>query len=74
MNLRNFKIGLRLGLGFAVILLAAASMLIGALISVGSSRAALIDTLERADIQQGLANEMRDAMQSSAISVRNMGL
>ena len=64
MNLRNFKIGLRLGLGFGVILLAAAGMLIGALISVSSSRAALLDTLQRADIQQGLANEMRDARPS----------
>jgi methyl-accepting chemotaxis protein len=74
MNLRNFKIGLRLGMGFGIILLAAAGMLFGALMSVSNSRTALIDTLQHADMQQGLANEMRDAMLSSAISVRNMGL
>ncbi len=74
MNLRNFRIGLRLGMGFGIILIAAAGMLIGALMSVSSSRTALIDTLQRADAQQGLANEMRDSMLSSAISVRNMGL
>ncbi len=74
MNLRNFNIGLRLGLGFGVILLAAAGMLVGALVSVSSSRAALLDTLQRAATQEDLANSMRNAMLSSAISVRNMGL
>jgi len=74
MNLRDLRIGLRLGLGFGVILLAAAGMLFGALISVSSSRAALLETLQRAGVQQDLAVEMRDSMLSSAISVRNMGL
>jgi methyl-accepting chemotaxis protein len=74
MNLRDLRIGLRLGLGFGVILLAAAGMLLGALISVSSSRAALLETLQRAGAQQDLAVEMRDSMLSSAISVRNMGL
>ena len=61
-------------MGFGVILLAAAGMLIGALISVGASRTALLDTLQRANAQQDLATDMRDALLSSAISVRNMGL
>ena len=74
MNLRDLRIGLRLGLGFGVILLAAAGMLLGALISVSSSRSALLETLQRAGAQQDLAVEMRDSMLSSAISVRNMGL
>ena len=74
MNLRDLKIGLRLGLGFGVILLAAALMLLGALVSNSISRAALLETLQKAAVQQDLAENMRQAMLSSAVSVRNMGL
>ncbi|OYU44819.1 MAG: methyl-accepting chemotaxis protein [Burkholderiales bacterium PBB4] len=74
MNLRDMKIGLRLGLGFGVILLAAALMLMGALASNSISRSALLDTLQRAAVQQDLAEGMRQALLSSAVSVRNMGL
>ncbi|WP_296447970.1 methyl-accepting chemotaxis protein [Rhodoferax sp. UBA5149] len=68
------KIGLRLGLGFGLILLAASVMLGGALISNGISRAALLDTLHLAAVQQDLAVDMRHTLLSSAVSVRNMGL
>ncbi len=74
MNLRDMKIGIRLGLGFGVILLAAAGMLLGALISNSISRTALLDTLQRATVQQDLAQDMRQSLLSSAVSVRNMGL
>jgi methyl-accepting chemotaxis protein len=74
MNLRDIKIGPRLGLGFAVIVLAASAMLVGALVSSGHSRTALLDTLQRAAAQQELAVEMRNALLSSAVAVRNMGL
>jgi methyl-accepting chemotaxis protein len=74
MNLRDMKIGLRLGLGFGVILLAAALMLMGALVSNSISRSALLETLQKAAVQQDLAESMRQALLSSAVSVRNMGL
>ena len=74
MNIRDMRIGLRLGLGFGVILVVASIMLIGTLVSNGSSRAALLGTLQRAGVQQDLAEEMRSALLSSAVSVRNMGL
>ncbi|MBC3808822.1 HAMP domain-containing protein [Undibacterium seohonense] len=74
MKLRNFSIGLRLSLGFGITLLAAAGMLVAALYSLGASRTALIDSLQRANLQQDLAVEMRDNLLSSAVSVRNMGL
>jgi methyl-accepting chemotaxis protein len=74
MNLRDMKIGLRLGLGFGVILLAAALMLMGALVSNSISRTALLETLQKAAVQQDLAESMRQALLSSAVSVRNMGL
>jgi methyl-accepting chemotaxis protein len=74
MNLRNMKIGLRLGVGFGLILLAAALMLSGALISNSARRTALLDTLQKAADQQTLAESMREALLKSAVSVRNMGL
>ena len=74
MNMRDMRIGLRLGLGFGMILLAASIMLIGTLVSNASSRAALLGTLQRAAVQQDLAEDMRKALLSSAVSVRNMGL
>jgi len=74
MNLRHLKIGLRLGLGFALILLAACALLIGALLSSGASRSALLTTLQSAAARQDLAVDMRTALLSSAVAVRNMGL
>ncbi|ALT78624.1 methyl-accepting chemotaxis protein [Paucibacter sp. KCTC 42545] len=74
MNLRDMKIGPRLGLGFGAILLAAIAMLVGALLSNGSSRAALLDTLQRSAAQQDMAVQMHNALLSSAVAVRNMGL
>ena len=74
MNLRDLKIGLRLGLGFGVILLAATLMLMGALVSNSINRGALLETLQKAAVQQDLAENLRQALLSSAVSVRNMGL
>src|SRR5664279_4970562 len=74
MNIRDMRIGLRLGLGFGMILLVASIMLVGTLISNSSSRATLLDTLQRAAAQQDLAEEMRRTLLSGAVSVRNMGL
>ncbi|MGN6827957.1 methyl-accepting chemotaxis protein [Paucibacter sp. M5-1] len=68
------KIGLRLGLGFGLILLAAIVMLVGAMLSNGASRTALLETLQRAAAQEDVANEMRNSLLSSAVAVRNMGL
>ena len=74
MHMRDIRIGLRLGLGFGVILLAAALMLIGSQVSNGVSRASLMSTLQRASVQQDLAEEMRRSLLASSVSVRNMGM
>jgi methyl-accepting chemotaxis protein len=74
MNLRNMTIGFRLGSGFGMILLAAIVMLVGTLMSVSSNRSILLDTLQRAAAQQVLAADMRTALLTSAVAVRNMGL
>ena len=73
MSMRD-KIGFRLGMGFALILLAASVMVVGTLINSGINRAALQATLQRAFIQQDTAEGMRTALLSSAVAVRNMGL
>ncbi|MBI2749536.1 MAG: MCP four helix bundle domain-containing protein [Burkholderiales bacterium] len=74
MNIRDMRIGLRLGLGFGMILLVAAVMLIGTLVANGTSRTALMTTLQRASAQQDLAEDMRRSLLASSVSVRNMGL
>ena len=74
MNLRNLRIGSRLGLGFGGILLSAAGLLLGAMVSNAVSRNALQQTMELAAHQEDQANDMRVALLNSAIAVRNMGL
>ena len=49
-------------------------MLLGSVMSNGTERAVLLKTLQHAMAQQDLANEMRNALYSSAIAVRSMGL
>jgi methyl-accepting chemotaxis protein len=74
MNLRDLKIGPRLGLGFGIILLAAIGLLAGSLLSTSASRKAQLETLQHVDAQKDLALDMRNALLSSAVAVRSMGL
>ncbi len=74
MNLRNLTIGTRLSFGFGAILVSASALLVGAMVSNAASRSALLQTLAKASAQQEQAAEMRNALQASAIAVRNMGL
>ncbi|MFZ2986580.1 methyl-accepting chemotaxis protein [Ideonella sp.] len=74
MDLRQMKIGSRLGAGFGLILLSASLLLAGALASSGRSRDYLLKTLDQASEQEAQANTMRLALLSSAVAVRNMGL
>jgi methyl-accepting chemotaxis protein len=74
MILPDMKIGLRLGMGFAAILLTAIAMLAGAMVTNAASRASLLTTLERVTAKQDTLEAMRRALLSSAVSVRNMGL
>ena len=74
MNLRELNIGTRLGTGFGIILLSAGAMLGGTLVSGNAARSDLLQTLNRAAAQEQEALAMRQALMSSAVSVRNMGL
>ena len=74
MNLRDLKIGTRLGLGFGAILLSASAMLVATQLSSNAARGNLLQTLQRAAAQEQEAVAMRQALMSSAVAVRNMGL
>ncbi len=74
MNLSDFKIGTRLGLGFGLILLSASAMLVGTQLSSNAARTNLLQTLQRAAAQEQEAVTMRQALMSSAVAIRNMGL
>ena len=74
MDIRNLKIGVRLGMVLGFILMVSVGMLMGALLSNTASRTTLLDTMQRAKAQQELAQDMHHALLSSAVSVRNMGL
>jgi methyl-accepting chemotaxis protein len=74
MNMRDLKIGARLGAGFALILLAASALLVAALVSTSASRQALLVTLGKTDARVELAYSMRTLLRGSALSVRSMGL
>ncbi len=74
MNLRNLRIGTRLGLGFGLILLLTSLMLLGAMWSQAASRSSLKLAEQRAAAQEQLAFEMRLTLLSGAVAVRNMGL
>jgi methyl-accepting chemotaxis protein len=74
LNLRDLKIGARLGLGFSLILLSASVLLVGALLSGGSSRTTLLNTLHSASEREDLAVAMRLSLVEGAVAVRSMGL
>ncbi len=74
MNLRDLKIGTRLGLGFGVILLSASVLLVGAMLSNAAGRSALLQTLQAAAAQEDQAVAMRQYLLGSAVAVRSMGL
>ena len=74
MNLRNFRIGARLGLGFGVIL--GGLMLTVALANIFSAKnkSLMIDGLNTASHKQSLANTMKSALFEGGIAMRNIGL
>lgn len=74
MNLRHFRIGARLGVGFGAIL--AGLILTVAIVNIfaSNSRNAMIDGLNTASQKQGLANSMKSALFEGGIAMRNIGL
>jgi len=74
MNLRNFNIGARLGLCMGGILAAAGLMLVASIASHDQSRRTIAETARVTGQQQLVALEMRQALMSGGIAIRNVGL
>jgi len=72
--LRGMKIGTRLAVGFAAILLLMCALTAGVEISSTRNHAALLAAMDRADAQRSLAVELKDALLSGAVAIRNIGL
>ena len=74
MNLRNFSIGARLAIGFAVILAMLISVVIAGNLMHARSNATLMKALASANAKTALVNEMESALLSGAIAMRNTAL
>jgi methyl-accepting chemotaxis protein len=74
MNLRDFKIGTRLGLGFGAILLILVAMVLSVSFLNLQNKASLISGIERSSAQILQAEAMKSAMLETGIAIRNIGL
>jgi methyl-accepting chemotaxis protein len=74
MNVRSLKIGVRLGLGFGVILTWVVCVLIADIVVSGNARRAHNGATQTANAKAALANVMRSAILEGGIGMRNVGL
>ncbi|MFZ4526983.1 MAG: methyl-accepting chemotaxis protein [Undibacterium curvum] len=74
MNLRNLKIGTRLGAGFALILGAITVVMLIVNTMNTSSRKEMADNLSVANQKQLLANAMKTSVYEGGIAMRNIGI
>ncbi len=74
MNLRNFRIGARLGIGFGIILGGLIITLALASTFAAKNRSTMIEGLNTASQKQALANAMKSALFEGGIAMRNIGM
>ena len=74
MNLRAFKIGTRLAVGFGSILLILVVMVVLTNILNGSNKADLMSGMEKSYGKSELVATMKSAMLETGIAMRNIGL
>ncbi len=74
MQLRDYKIGTRLALGFGSILLILVAMVVLTNLLNVRNKAALVDGLARADAKIAHVQVMKSAMLEAGIAMRNIGL
>lgn len=74
MNLRNLRIGTRLGAGFALILGAITVVMLIVNAMNASSRKEMADNLSIANQKQLLANAMKTSVYEGGIAMRNIGI
>ncbi|OWW21379.1 methyl-accepting chemotaxis protein [Noviherbaspirillum denitrificans] len=72
MNLRNVRIGTRLGIGFAVILALLTVVVTVSALLVNQNRKALKEGLGTANLKADLVADMKSALMQSGIAMRNM--
>ncbi|MFZ6644220.1 methyl-accepting chemotaxis protein [Undibacterium sp. TJN25] len=74
MNLRDIRIGARLGIGFGLILGGLILLLALATTLSTQNRAAMVDAVSAAAKKQALANAMKSALLEGGIAMRNIGI
>ncbi|QYF92492.1 HAMP domain-containing protein [Massilia sp. PAMC28688] len=74
MNLRNFKIGTRLAIGFGSILLILVAMVVLTNVLNSRNKSNLLERLNEATVQNQQVGAMKSAMLESGIAMRNIGL
>ncbi|WP_426107033.1 methyl-accepting chemotaxis protein [Massilia sp. TSP1-1-2] len=74
MNLRDFKIGTRLSVGFGSILLVLVAMVVLTNVLNAGNKAALMDGLAAANAKSVQVATMKSAMLETGIAMRNIGL
>jgi len=74
MNVRDYKIGTRLGIGFGIILLILVAVVLSANVLNTRNKAALTAGLELITVQTAQAQAMKSAMLETGIAMRNIGL
>ncbi len=74
MNLRNFSIGARLAIGFALILAMLICVVVAGNVTHASSTDKLMKALASANAKTVLVNEMENALLNGAIAMRNTAL
>ena len=74
MNLRTVRIGVRLGIGFGIILAILVILLGAGSFANSSNRSRLVDGLAGANNKVILATKMKSALLESGISMRNIGI
>jgi methyl-accepting chemotaxis protein len=74
MNVRDYKIGTRLGIGFGIILLILVAVVLSANVLNYRNKAALTSGMELITAQTAQAQAMKGAMLETGIAMRNIGL
>ena len=74
MNLNSVNIGARLGAGLGAMMLTVGLMLVFSLVGQDHLRSAAAEAVAAADARQRSASDMRQALMSAAVAIRNMGL
>ncbi|MES2016336.1 MAG: methyl-accepting chemotaxis protein [Pseudomonadota bacterium] len=74
MNLRAFKIGTRLAIGFGSLLLILVAMVVLTNVLNGTNKSNLMDGLKATNAKNLYAAEMKSAMLETGIAMRNIGL